>query len=119
MSESYGWEGQALTFQERMEAAKDSVRAELHRSDGRLKAAVNHRRPALVRSMSVQEVARLHGLSDTAVKALCAAGRVQGARRLRTGKGRPWVIPLPLVVLPGSRGPKSRFTKSESSRVPF
>ena len=55
-----------------------------------------------VKNVTVEEAARRLGLSVRRVRRLCAEGRVEGATRL----GRDWIIPTPVQVSPGSRGPK-------------
>ena len=41
------------------------------------------------------------GVSYSRMRQLLAEGRVKGAERL----GRDWVIPLPVEITPGARGP--------------
>lgn len=56
---------------------------------------------------TVAEAAHELGVSERRVRALCAEGRVVGARRI----GRDWVIPRPIRVLPGVRGPRATWEK--------
>src|SRR5690606_7221496 len=56
---------------------------------------------------TVAEAAAELGVSVRRVRTLCSEGRIVGARRV----GRDWVIPRPIRVLPGERGPRATWEK--------
>lgn len=56
---------------------------------------------------TVAEAAAELGVSERRVRTLCSEGRIIGARRV----GRDWVIPRPIRVLPGERGPRATWEK--------
>lgn len=56
----------------------------------------------MVDVMSVAEAAAELGVTERRIRALCGQGRIEGARR----PGRDWVIPRPVRIRPGRRGPK-------------
>ncbi|MBM3933067.1 MAG: DUF2283 domain-containing protein [SAR202 cluster bacterium] len=75
-------------------------------------------RPGL-ENMTVEMAAREIGVSGSRMRQLLAAGRIQGARKL----GRDWIVPTPVRMVPGERGPigvaGSRPAKSaRSSKKP-
>lgn len=55
--------------------------------------------PALV---STDQAAQLLGVSPRRVRQWLAKGRIMGAQRV----GRAWVIPTPIRLTPGARGPE-------------
>lgn len=60
--------------------------------------------------MTAAEAAAALGLSLGRVRSLCAAGRIVGARRQRgaSGYGWTWRIPAPIMIRPGTRGPRRK-----------
>ena len=52
-------------------------------------------------NVTVRQAAAELGISDRRVRQLARAGRVRGASKT----GQEWLIPSPVEVLPGSRGP--------------
>jgi hypothetical protein len=103
------------TFAERMEAGRDAAdrdRARLAYMGGR----VTWKRPELTVYLSAEETAVKLGVIERRVRALCKQRRIPGARRLRTGKGRPWQIPAHrqpdgeyrVIVTPKTLGPPLR-----------
>ncbi len=112
-----------LSFSERMQDAKDAM---LYRRPNRPVATSYRVKRRLVEWVNVEYVAGLWGVSATRVKALCARGRIPGAKRTGRGKGSPWSIPARwdgtrnvVTVTPKAKGPKPRFQTSESGSVPF
>lgn len=61
--------------------------------------------------VTVAEAAHELGVSERRVRVLCAEGRIVGARRV----GRDWVIPRPIRVLPGERGPRATWENEAPS----
>ena len=56
-------------------------------------------RPAY--NVTVRQAATELGISDRRVRQLARAGRVRGASKV----GQEWLIPTPVEVVPGNRGP--------------
>ncbi len=54
-----------------------------------------------VANVTVQEAARRLGVSERRLRQLAQDGRVQGATKV----GAEWLIPTPVEVVPGTRGP--------------
>lgn len=115
--ESYAFD---QSFRDRMEEAHDAAQ---QRDYSLLRGTVTYRLERLRESWTVEQLAALWGVSVSRVKALCGQGRIQGARRSKHGKGRPWGIQvhrqpdgtyLPRLTT-GSRGPAIRL-KSELER---
>lgn len=68
-----------------------------------------------VANITVREAAARLGVSERRVRKLTIAGRVRGA----TKAGAEWLIPTPIEVIPGTRGPASvadRVHAREGSR---
>ena len=63
------------------------------------------------RNVTARRAAQELGVSATRLRQLLAQGRVKGAERI----GRDWVIPLPVEIVPGSRGPIGVAGKSEGA----
>ena len=95
MAEAY-----ELSFQERMEAGKDSALAQVE-SRAYLRGRVTYLRPknesrctaAVLLLLSTAEVAALWKVSLQQVSKVLARGGIPGARRSRKGQGKPWKIP--------------------------
>ena len=115
------------TFAERMEAGRDAA----DRNRGRLAylgSRVTWARPKLTIWLSSEDAAAQLGVIERRVRALCKQRRIPGARRLRTGKGRPWQIPAHrqpdgeyrVIVTPKTRGPalRSGLERASSPRIP-
>ena len=54
-----------------------------------------------VANVTVQEAARRLGISERRVRKLAQDGRVRGAAKV----GAEWLIPTPVEIVPGRRGP--------------
>jgi len=115
------------TFAEHMEAGRDAA----DRDRGRLAylgSRVTWARPKLTIWLSSEDAAAQLGVIERRVRALCKQRRIPGARRLRTGKGRPWQIPAHrqpdgeyrVIVTPKTRGPalRSGLERASSPRIP-
>ena len=114
------------TFAERMEAGRDAA----DRARGRLAylgSRVTWARPKLTIWLSSEDAAAQLGVIERRVRALCKQRRIPGARRLRTGKGRPWQIPAHrqqdgeyrVIVTPKTLGPKLRALALSTANLPF
>ena len=114
------------SFSNRMEAGRDAA----DRDRGRLAylgSRVSWQRPKLVIWLSAEEAAVQLGVIERRVRALCKQRRIPGARRLRTGKGRPWQIPARrqpdgeyrVIVTPKTLGPKLRSLPLSPATPPF
>ena len=114
------------SFRRFMDDAKDAAVLRESRSTGRLPGRVTWKRPPLVVWRSVAEVADELGVSHARVKTLAAMGRLGRARKDRTRKAHPWLIPAQrnssggysVQVTPATRGQKMRFTLSQAEEVP-
>ena len=58
--------------------------------------------------MTAAEAAAALGVGVGRVRELCARGRIVGARHVRHGYRWTWRIPEPIVIRPGTRGPKRK-----------
>ena len=64
--------------------------------------------------VTVTQAAEELGVKPVRVRQLCQQGRVKGAEKL----GSTWVIPKPIDIAPGTRGPKflkARFQSKNNS----
>jgi len=52
--------------------------------------------------VTVSQAAEELGVKPVRVRQLCQQGRIKGAEKL----GWAWVIPQPVEIIPGTRGPK-------------
>ena len=52
--------------------------------------------------VTVTQAAAKLGVKPVRVRQLCQQGRIKGAEKL----GSAWVIPKPIEIIPGTRGPK-------------
>ena len=52
--------------------------------------------------VTVSQAAEELGVQPVRVRQLCQQGRIKGAEKL----GWAWVIPQPIKIIPGTRGPK-------------
>ena len=59
--------------------------------------------------LNSKEASHELGVNTSRVVQLLLAGRIKGARKI----GRDWVIPSPIKVRPGSRGPKMRIERGK------
>ena len=100
------------SFRERMDQARD---AKPH-PDCRLRAVVSWKRPA--RYQSVEDAAARLGVSVRRVRALCDQRRIPGVIQRRSRKGKPYLIPVDAVPIPGSRGPRSKAALALSPGEP-
>lgn len=57
--------------------------------------------------LTVTQAAAELGVRPVRVRQLCQQGRIRGAEKL----GSSWVIPKPMDIIPGTRGPK--FVKAK------
>ncbi len=57
--------------------------------------------------LNSKEASHELGVNTSRVVQLVLAGRITGARKI----GRDWIIPSPIRVTPGSRGPKMRIKR--------
>ena len=100
-----------MDFQTRMLEGRDAA---IHRDLSLLGGRVTYKIPKASIRWTVQHAASFLGVSTARVKLLCSAGRLLGACRSRSGKGRPWVIPAhrqadgtyEATVLDARKGPK-------------
>ena len=60
--------------------------------------------------ISSKEASEQLGISQRRVQRLLDDGRIEGALRV----GRSWVIPSPVRVVPGTRGPSGVAGRSEA-----
>ena len=61
-----------------------------------------------VDNLTVKGAADELGITEARVRQLAAQGRIEGAHKI----GRDWIIPRPVEVRPGSRGPAGVASKS-------
>lgn len=73
----------------------------------RKKKPVNIAIPVQQRLVTAIEAAQALGVTRFRIWQLCAEGRITGAHK----RGRDWLIPWPVQVSEGSRGPRSSFRK--------
>ncbi|NQT72072.1 MAG: helix-turn-helix domain-containing protein [Chloroflexi bacterium] len=52
--------------------------------------------------LTVTQAAEKLGVKPVRVRQLCQQGRIKGAEKL----GSTWIIPTPIDIRPGTRGPK-------------
>jgi hypothetical protein len=64
-------------------------------------------------NLTIPVAAVLLDISPRRLRVLCAAGRVQGAKKL----GRDWLIPSPVQVVPGSRIRPGKIKLSSAPRA--
>ena len=62
-------------------------------------------------NVTVRQAASELGISDRRVRQLAGAGRVRGAAKA----GQEWLIPTPVEVIPGSRGPASIAKRADAA----
>jgi len=62
--------------------------------------------------LNSKEAAHELGVNTSRVVQLLLAGRIRGARKI----GRDWIIPSPIKVKPGSRGPAMRFERGKHDK---
>ena len=65
--------------------------------------------PPSRRNVNASEAGILLGLHRSTIAKLCKAGRVVGAEMV----GPMWVIPLPIRLTPGLRGPRGRANEPD------
>jgi hypothetical protein len=112
------------SFRERMDEAKDAAAT---RDLSRPLRRVKERRGPLIDYWPVPVVADVLGVSHARVKFLAARGRFGKAKRSKTGKGRPWLIPVHwqpdgtyrLELRTGSRGLKTLYERTFYPPAPF
>ena len=61
-----------------------------------------------VDNLTVKGAADELGVTEARVRQLAAQGRIEGAHKI----GRDWIIPSPVEVRPGTRGPAGATTRS-------
>ena len=61
-----------------------------------------------VDNLTVKGAAEELGVTKARVRQLAAQGRIEGAHKI----GRDWIIPRPVEVRPGTRGPAGVATRS-------
>ena len=114
------------SFTDRMQDGRDAA----DRNRARLAymgASVTWKRPELTIWLSVEDAAVQLGVIERRVRALCKQRRIPGAKRLRTGKGRPWQIPAHrqpdgeyrVIVTPKTLGPTLRANALSPADLPF
>ncbi len=103
------WFAYEPSFRERMDEAQDAAR---RRIEDNAYMAVRIDRKRRKRTMKVDQAAALLEMSTARVRLLCQQGRLVGAMRAEKGKGRPWVIPEPVTMTEGSRGPQLKRADS-------
>lgn len=64
------------------------------------------------RFATVAEAAEELKVTTMRIRHLLQQGRIRGARKI----GREWLIPLPMEVTPGSRGPRPKHERKEEER---
>jgi len=62
--------------------------------------------------LTVTQAAQQLGVEPVRVRKLCQQGRVKGAQKV----GWLWVIPTPIEIVPGTRGPKLGKVKSQETK---
>ena len=62
-------------------------------------------------NVTVRQAASELGISDRRVRQLAGAGRVRGAAKA----GQEWLIPTPVEVIPGSRGPAGIAKRADAA----
>ena len=62
-------------------------------------------------NVTVSQAASELGISDRRVRQLAGAGRVRGAAKV----GQGWLIPTPVEVIPGSRGPAGVAKRADAA----
>ena len=63
-----------------------------------------------VDNLTVKGAADELGVTEARVRQLAAQGRIEGAHKI----GRDWIIPRPVEVMPGTRGPAGAATRKAS-----
>jgi len=120
-----------LSFQEIMEAGKDAARSALDRR-AYLGCRIVRQRPPRSKLLSTAECAALLGVTESQIKLLLKRGAIPGAKRKKTGRGRPWAIPASIVgvdsrggyrlvvtVLRGQRGRNAAYFTAVDNEPPF
>lgn len=64
-----------------------------------------------VANVTMKQAATRLGISDRRVRKLARDGRVKGAVKI----GQEWLIPTPVEVVPGSRGPAGVAVRSDTA----
>ena len=64
-----------------------------------------------VANVTVSQAAARLGVSDRRIRQLAREGRVRGAAKV----GQEWLIPTPVEVIPGSRGPAGVAGRDDSA----
>ena len=64
-----------------------------------------------VANVTVKQAAARLGISDRRVRKLASDGRVRGAVKI----GQEWLIPTPVEVMPGSRGPAGVSARGDTA----
>ena len=64
-----------------------------------------------VANVTVKQAAARLGISDRRVRKLASDGRVRGAVKI----GQEWLIPTPVEVMPGSRGPAGVSAREDTA----
>jgi hypothetical protein len=103
------------SFTDRMADGRDAADRDRRRL-AYLGSRVSYALPKLVIWLSSEDAAAQLGVIERRVRALCKQRRIPGARRIRTGKGRPWQIPAHrqpdgeyrVIVTPKTLGPPLR-----------